>query len=176
MIVTGWRPLGRSIPIGLALGAVLVGGCVDADVHTVDANASERVASSTTVVEEVDGPLRIGVAAATPRGNTIAVLDAETDADDVHVLVEACAALEAAEDVGVSLSFFALQLEEGSTVTPTEPADAEEPPLRTHRLRSGTCTVGWLSFDLSDREDARPRYLVFGSRSAATIWDLTRRR
>jgi hypothetical protein len=176
MNVFGWRPRRRSLPTGVALAALLVGACVDADVHAVDASASERVATSTTVVDEVDGPLRIGTAAATPRGNTIAVLDAETDSDDVHVLVEACAAPKAAADVGVSLSFFAMQLDDGSTVTPIEPADAREPALRTHQLRSGTCNVGWLTFDLSDRQDARGRYLVFGSRSAATIWDLTRRR
>ena len=173
MTTTCWRRGCWISAIGLALGAVLLGGCIDDDLHAIEAGTVDDLATTSTIIDDPDGPLPIGAAAAKARGNTVAVLEVETDPDDAHALVEACAAPDAAEDVGVSLSFFALRLDDGSTVTPIEPRDAREPALRTHRLRSGTCSVGWLTFDLRGTAAARGRYVLFGSQTSAMIWDVS---
>jgi hypothetical protein len=155
----------------LGLAAALASACVDAEVIEVGAGASQPLATTSTIVE-ADGTLDIGVATATPRGNTVALVDAAATEAGVHGLVEACAGSEAGEDVGVSLSFFALQLHDGTVVAPIEPQEAREPALRTQQIRPGTCTVGWLTFDVGDEQLREVRYLVFGSRSAMTRWEV----
>ena len=159
----------RAVAI-LALLAAPAGGCVDADTE-VGAGAFPPLPTSSTVVEG-DDTLTVGAASRTSRGNTVAVVDARTERARVDTLVEACAAADATADVGVSLSFFALQLSDGSTARPIKPGEAREPALRSQPLQAGTCTVGWLSFDLDEDDASSPRYLVFGSQSAATRWDL----
>lgn len=162
-----WAPL-----LGLVLVAALGGACVEADVDLVEAGTNEPMPTTSTVVEGED-TLPIGVATVTPRGNTIAVVDAQATPAGVHTLVEACASSEATDDVGVSLAFFLAQFSDGSTTGPIEPRDAREPALRTGPLLAGTCAVGWLSFDVDEEKQAAVRYLVFGSQSAATRWDLS---
>ena len=160
----------RAVAI-LALLAVPAVGCVDAEID-VGAGAFPPLPTSSTLVE-AEQTLPIGAAGRTPRGNTVAVLDALTKAARVDTLVEACAGASATEEVGVSLSFFALQLSDGSTERPIEPSDAREPALRSGQLRAGTCTLGWLSFELDGEGTSSPRYVVFGSQTAAQRWDLT---
>ena len=171
MTILWARPALRSAAVlGSALAALLGGGCVDPDVDVLATSADEPLATSSTVVEQAD-TLPIGAATVTPRGNTVAVLDAETSEAGNHALVEACAGSAAAEDVGVSLEFFVLQRRDGSAARPVDPADAREPALRTHQLAAGTCTVGWLSFDVAE-SGSPARYVVFGSQSAATRWEI----
>lgn len=166
------RDPGRTITLVL-LGVVAAVGsaCVDAEVIEVGVGAHQPLATTSTIVE-ADGTLELGVATATPRGNTVALVDAAATDAGVHGLVEACAGSAAADDVGVSLSFFALQLGDGTVVAPIEPQEAREPALRTQQIRPGTCTVGWLTFDVDDERLREVRYLVFGSRSATTRWDV----
>jgi len=159
-------------PILLALLVAAGTACVDSKVIEVAGEDSEPTATTSTIVED-GGTLELGAAAATPRGNTVAVVEAERSPSGLHGLVEACAGSEAAADVGVSLSFFALQLSDGTIIGPMEPAEAREPPLRTQQLQPGTCTVGWVSFDVADQDGPDARYLVFSSPSATTRWDVS---
>jgi hypothetical protein len=159
----------------LLLGAFLTvfgAACVDATVIEGADGADEPTATTSTVVE-AGGTLELGAAATTPRGNTVAVVDAEASPAGVHGLVEACAGPEAEGDVGVSLSLFALQLRDRTVVRPMEPDEAREPPLRTRQIEPDTCTVGWVSFDVAESDQPDVRYLVFGSPSAPTRWDLS---
>jgi hypothetical protein len=161
----------RRVALLLGLVATVGSACVDAEV--IDVGAGERPPMATTsTIAEAGGTLELGVSAETPRGNTVALVEAAASDAGVHGLVEACAGPAAAEDVGVSLSFFALQLRDGTAVAPIEPSEAREPALRTQQIQPGTCTVGWLTFDVDDEELRDARYLVFGSRSATTRWDL----
>ena len=164
-------PVRRATVVLLGLVAAVGSACVHSEVVEVGAGASQPLATTSTIVD-AGGTLEVGTATATPRGNTVALVDAAASGAGVHGLVEACAGSAAAEDVGVSLSFFALQLRDGTLVTPTEPQEAREPALRTQQIRPGTCTVGWLTFDIGDQPLDVVRYLVFGSRTTTTRWDL----
>src|SRR6187401_1022960 len=108
----------------LAVAATVGGACVDADVVSID--SGKALPTSSTVVEDED-VLAIGSSIETARGNTVGVLDAAASESGVHTLIEACAARGSTEHVGVSLSFFTVQLQDGRTVAPIDPRDAREP-------------------------------------------------